>query len=323
MKNAKEAFTGKRVETVLETAAVALDTKEATVVPVAMSGLELNAAAGRPEEWAERAPDALFAAVNQLEGSAERARVLWALHALGKASEQEELSQKLVEELAHSDPTGFRWESWQLLRELQPLLSKEEDAETPCPFTTIWKEGLTASLEAETATFRDCPRRSELASALEELADAEEPELGAVAGPFCTLPAKDMHHTVVSRVLRRQLWAKLLPDFQVKEISLADWDKATLLDEPQFTERAAWISQVMRSQAEGMLSKLGPDMEPPENTPLGVGASVAAAVILASLVKDSLSVWIALDASYSNFEGHREACTLSLTPSLVLGVQLT
>lgn len=23
-----------------------------------------------------------------------------------------------------------------------------------------------------------------------------------------------MHHTVVSRVLRRQLWAKLLPDFQ-------------------------------------------------------------------------------------------------------------
>ncbi|CAK8991661.1 UDP-glycosyltransferase 83A1 [Durusdinium trenchii] len=60
-----------------------------------------------------------------------------------------------------------------------------------------------------------------------------------------------------------------------------------LLDEPQFTERAAWISQVMRSQAEGMLSKLGPDMEPPENTPLGVGASVAAAVILASLVKES------------------------------------
>lgn len=201
---------------------------------VAMSGLELNAAAGRPEEWAERAPDALFAAVNQLEGSAERARVLWALHALGKASEQEELSQKLVEELAHSDPTGFRWESWQLLRELQPLLSKEEDAETPCPFTTIWKEGLTASLEAETATFRDCPRRSELASALEELADAEEPELGAVAGPFCLAALWkskqlaidiDMHHTVVSRVLRRQLWAKLLPDFQVKEISLADWDK--------------------------------------------------------------------------------------------------
>lgn len=64
-----------------------------------------------------------------------------------------------------------------------------------------------------------------------------------------------------------------------------------LLTEPQFTQRAAWISQVMRAQADLMLAKLGPAMAPPENGPngpaLGVGACVAGAVVLAALVKES------------------------------------
>ena len=58
---------------------------------------------------------------------------------------------------------------------------------------------------------------------------------------------------------------------------------ARLLSEPQFTERAAWISQVMRQQAEGMLRRLGPAMALEQ---LGAGASVAAALILAALVKE-------------------------------------
>ena len=60
-----------------------------------------------------------------------------------------------------------------------------------------------------------------------------------------------------------------------------------LLTEPHFTRRAAWISEVMRAQADCMLEKLGPAMAPPDGVALGVGASVAGAAVLAALVKDS------------------------------------
>ena len=39
------------------------------------------------EEWAQRAPSALFSAVAELTDAPGKARALWALHALGKGEE--------------------------------------------------------------------------------------------------------------------------------------------------------------------------------------------------------------------------------------------
>eukprot|EP00435_Cladocopium_sp_Y103_P074533 s153_g49.t1 len=99
---------------------------------VAMSNLQLEVAAGTPEDWAQRAPEALFAAISEAEGAAPAARSLWALHVLGKASEKEELAKQFFQDLDTMDVSSFTWDTWQLLRELQPLLAEEkEDAAEP------------------------------------------------------------------------------------------------------------------------------------------------------------------------------------------------
>jgi len=206
---------------------------------VAMSGLELEAAAAKPEDYAQRAPDALTEAITDLadtqgEGPASiaaQARSLWALHALGKAAEKEELAKKLFEGLQSVEPESFNWETLQLLRDLQPILLEENEE---CPFSTRWKEKLAASAQAEGEAFRASSRKDQLLLALKELPDIEEPELGFIAGPLCLSAFWksrnlaidiDAHYNVVSPVLRRQQWSKVAPEVEVKEISLAAWDK--------------------------------------------------------------------------------------------------
>lgn len=212
---------------------------------VAMSNLQLEVAAGTPEDWAQRAPETLFAAISDAEGAAPRARSLWALHALGKASEKEELAKQFLQDLESMEVSSFTWDTWQLLRELQPLAEEKED----CPFSTKWKDDLAASAKAESDAFLMSPRKDELLTALKELPKSEDPELGSIVGPFC-LPAIwrgrniavdiDFHHCLVSRVLRRQQWAKVAPELEVKEISLADWDK-----EASSTHRAHLLQQIL------------------------------------------------------------------------------
>ncbi|CAJ1416707.1 unnamed protein product [Effrenium voratum] len=289
----------------------------------AMCGESLDAAAGRPEAWAQRAPEALGAAVERLLGEpggpehrdgdpGSAARALWALHALGLAAEKEDLAAQLLRDLAEMEPS-FGWQTWQLLRELQPLLAQES---AECPFA-LWKGSLEESLEAERTAFLGSARRGQLEEALKVLCPSEPPELGFRAGPLCIALYWSGHnfavdidcfYSAVTPVLRRQLWAKVLPEVQVKEISLAEWDRAdvaqrarllqppedldaseaggaeALLQEEKFTQRAARISQVMRVQAQLMLEKLGPHMAQKEG--LGVGASVTAALILAALSKE-------------------------------------
>lgn len=60
-----------------------------------------------------------------------------------------------------------------------------------------------------------------------------------------------------------------------------------LLEEPLFAQNALRASRVMRLQADAVLELLGPEMAPPTESKLGPGASVCAAIILASLANQS------------------------------------
>ncbi|CAE7027512.1 UGT76C4 [Symbiodinium sp. CCMP2456] len=282
---------------------------------IAQSGQDIEGAAGF-EVFAEHAPNALFGAVSRLgpdDPSAPKVRALWALHALGKVAEHQELAESLLKQLQEADLRGFSPESWWLLRELQPSHSKEEGEAVESPFS-MWKDQLSGSLEAERSSWTS-ERGDELASLIQELGAAGEdaPEIAFVAGPFCLAlhwgnrgKALDLdHHSPVTRVLRRQHWATVLPDVEVKEVSLEEWDEdggrnrlallqsflggepPELLNEPLFSERARRISRVMRAQADAVLEKLGPEMVAPEGSHLGAGASVSAALILSSLAKES------------------------------------
>eukprot|EP00439_Symbiodinium_sp_Y106_P016276 s9521_g2.t1 len=96
---------------------------------IAQSGEDIQSAAGF-EVFAEHAPTALIGAVSRLgpdDPSAAKVRALWALHALGKVAEHQDLAESLLKQLQEADFSGFSPESWWLLRELQPTASHSED----------------------------------------------------------------------------------------------------------------------------------------------------------------------------------------------------
>ncbi|CAE8696880.1 unnamed protein product [Polarella glacialis] len=172
---------------------------------IAQSGLPLNGATDKPDgKFAEHTEEALLSCAEALAladgkqsgtaSTAAAARALWAVCAMGKASERGNIAAALLSRIAASEPTTFSAETWALLREVKQTMGAEEGggevaeggqdgegAEAQGPFSTeAWRKGIASAAEAENGLFKASSRAAELRAALTDALAAEMAETAAI-----------------------------------------------------------------------------------------------------------------------------------------------
>jgi hypothetical protein len=190
---------------------------------------------------------------------AAAARALWALHTLGKASERENLGEKLLSMLAAADASLFPAEAWALLREVQVMVSpaasgeEQEGEQIEHPFRLeAWESCLAMAAQREAHRLEASTRMAQLRAMMPANGDTlGDNSIGEVTenvpcGPF-TLAVQvgshgvaldfDAHESYVNRALRRQQWATHAPDLRVEEVSLATFDKQSGLHRTDLLRR--------------------------------------------------------------------------------------